>query len=274
MAYNVLIADDSKTTRRIIAKALQHAGVELGEISEASDGAQALDILEDRWVDLVFADLNMPGMGGVELVQRMAAVDLLSTVPVIIVSTEGRQDRIDALFERGVAAYVRKPFSPEELAQTVHALLETKVADPETDTLAESFYKAVEGFTMLVAEPLESVPTSPERAMVARMRLNGIGVTADVAIAVPEGGCKVIAQTATGEDDGTDGCDALMELLNVTCGQLVDAIAGGPYSMCPPELQELDGASAWAEVCSMHRSLGFDVEGLLMVIGASISAKR
>lgn len=271
MAYNVLIADDSQTTRRIIAKALRHAGVPLGEIREASDGIEALALLEDSWVDIVFADLNMPRMGGVELVERMAEIDLLSSVPVVIVSTEGRQDRIDALLSRGVAAYVRKPFSPEQLASTVSELLSSKHELPVVDELEEAFFGAIEGFTMMVAEPLAEAPQPPARIAVARMRLVGSTTIAEVAIALPENGCTTIAEMATGEPDANGGCDALMELLNVTCGHLVDVLGGGPFQMDPPLAETVAGADAWPAITEMQVSLAFDVEGMPLVIGMNVT---
>jgi two-component system chemotaxis response regulator CheY len=121
MALNVLVVDDSETVRAIIARTLRLAEVPVGELYQASDGKQALEILHNNWVDLVFADINMPVMNGVELVERMSADGLLKTVPVIIVSTEGSAARIEQLKAKGVSAYVRKPFTPEILREAVRA---------------------------------------------------------------------------------------------------------------------------------------------------------
>lgn len=271
VAYNVLIADDSKTTRRIIAKALRHAGVQLGEVREAADGLEALAELESSWVDIVFADLNMPRMSGIELVERMAETDLLSSIPVVVVSTEGRQQRIDSLLAQGVASYVRKPFTPEELAEAVHSLLTPADTPATPDMLEDSFFNAIEGFGMLVAEPLVMQPDAPEHASIARMRLIGSRVVADIALAVPVEGGRTIAMTATGEDDASGGADALMELLNVTAGHLVDVLAGGPFMMGPPHAEQLPGSSAWAQIAGMSLKLPFDVEGMPLLIGLDVA---
>lgn len=273
MAFNVLIVDDSHTTRAIIAKALRHGGVPLGEVFEAADGTEALALLEDSWVDIVFADLNMPNMSGVELVERMAAVDLLSSIPVVIVSTEGRQDRIDALMQRGIATYVRKPFSPEELAHAALGLLEGPIASIRADDLTDAFFQAIEGFAMLVAEPLDEIPPPPEQAVIARMAFRGPGGLGQVVVAVPEGACARVAEAAMGEEHVADGCDALMELLNVTCGRLVDSIEGAPYTLEGPSSANEKGDSAWREVQGLDVSLGFDVEGMPLVLGAAISGR-
>ena len=71
MAYNILLVDDSATVRAIISKTLTMAGVETGQIFEAANGQEALELLGREWVDLVFADINMPVMGGVEMIEKM-----------------------------------------------------------------------------------------------------------------------------------------------------------------------------------------------------------
>ena len=119
MAYNILIVDDSATVRAVIRKTLELADVPVAQLFQAANGAEALNVLSDEWVDLVFADLNMPVMTGIEMVERMSEDGLLARIPVVIVSTEGSQTRIQQLLERGVSAFIRKPFTPEELREAV-----------------------------------------------------------------------------------------------------------------------------------------------------------
>ena len=126
MAYNMLIVDDSQTVRAVIRKTLDLAGIDVGEIYEAGNGEEALKVLEDNWLDLVFADINMPVMTGVEMVDKMSADGLLKTVPVIIVSTEGSATRIEELKSKGVSAYIRKPFTPEIIREVVENVLGTE----------------------------------------------------------------------------------------------------------------------------------------------------
>ena len=127
MAYNILIVDDSATVRAVIRKTLDLAEVPVARLFQAANGAEALTVLSDEWIDLVFADLNMPVMTGTELVERMSQDGLLARIPVIIVSTEGSQTRIQELLDRGVSAFIRKPFAPEELREVVGEVMgETK----------------------------------------------------------------------------------------------------------------------------------------------------
>jgi two-component system, chemotaxis family, chemotaxis protein CheY len=123
MAYNILVVDDSETVRAVIAKAIGMSGVEVKTLMTAGNGQEALAILDKEWVDLVFADINMPVMGGVEMVKRMKADDGMKGIPVVIVSTEGSATRINGLMESGVRAFLRKPFTPESLKTTIDSIM-------------------------------------------------------------------------------------------------------------------------------------------------------
>ena len=123
MALNILIVDDSETVRAVIDKTLRLAQVQVGQLLEAANGQEALDTLKDHWVDLVLCDINMPVMGGVEMIARMREDDLLKDIPVVVVSTEGSKTRIDNLLAQGVHAYVRKPFTPERIREVVDGII-------------------------------------------------------------------------------------------------------------------------------------------------------
>jgi two-component system, chemotaxis family, chemotaxis protein CheY len=123
MSYNVLIVDDSKIVRAMVRRAIGMAGVSLGQVFEAGNGLEALRVLAERWVDIVFSDLSMPEMGGLELVERMARDKLLGTVPVVVVSSEQSESLAHELKDRGVRAYLRKPFRPEQLRLVVDEVL-------------------------------------------------------------------------------------------------------------------------------------------------------
>ena len=115
MSYNVLIVDDSSSMRKIIWKILQLLGFELGECLEASNGQEALDILEGKWIDLILADVNMPVMDGVEFIRSLRAKNICRDTPVAIITTEANEDRLNQLMALGASGYIRKPFRPEEM---------------------------------------------------------------------------------------------------------------------------------------------------------------
>lgn len=125
MSLNVLVVDDSGTSRAVIVKSLGLSGVEVNELHQATNGKEAIEIMHEKWIDLVFADINMPVMNGVEMIGRMSQEEVLSEIPVIVVSTEGSSTRIDQLKEKGISAFIRKPFTPEQIRSVVHEVLET-----------------------------------------------------------------------------------------------------------------------------------------------------
>lgn len=123
MSFNILIVDDSRTIRSVIRKTLMIAGVPLNELYEATNGREALQIMKDNWVDLCFADINMPVMNGIEMIEKMIEDQMLAKLPVVIVSTEGSKTRIEELFRKGVRAYLRKPITPEIVRNVVKEVL-------------------------------------------------------------------------------------------------------------------------------------------------------
>ena len=124
MAYNVLIVDDSVLIRSMVAKTLNVAGVSVGKHHYAANGKEALDILEANWIDIVFADINMPIMDGIQLIDAMRSRDHLADIPVVVISTEQSEERIRELRSKGVKDYLKKPFMPEQFKDVVSNYLE------------------------------------------------------------------------------------------------------------------------------------------------------
>lgn len=123
MGMTILLVDDSATTRAMLGKLLRLTGLELADVRGAANGREALDRLAEDEFDLVITDLHMPEMSGLELVERMDQTGLLAEVPVIVLSTEGSEERIDDLKRRGVRAYLRKPCTPEQVRETILSVL-------------------------------------------------------------------------------------------------------------------------------------------------------
>jgi len=123
MAFNILIVDDSETVRAVVGKTLRLSGIPLGEMHEAGNGREALDILRARWIDLVLTDINMPEMDGLEMIRRMGEDGLLATIPVIVVSSHGSKPQIERLRSQGVMGYVQKPFTPETIREITTEVL-------------------------------------------------------------------------------------------------------------------------------------------------------
>lgn len=123
MAYNFLVVDDSPIIRTVVNKCLSMSGLDIGEIFEAPNGKVALDVLDNNWVDVVFADLNMPEMDGREMIQEMVDNQMLENIPVVVISSERNQDVLDWLKSVGVFDFINKPFKPEKMKSVVNRLL-------------------------------------------------------------------------------------------------------------------------------------------------------
>jgi two-component system, chemotaxis family, chemotaxis protein CheY len=123
VALELLVVDDSPVTRKMVRRAIGLCGLKIGAVYEAGNGAEALAQLALHRVDLVLADVNMPVMNGMELVERMGADPVLSRIPVIIVATPMSEQRIERLLDIGARAYLAKPFRPEALKDLVLEIL-------------------------------------------------------------------------------------------------------------------------------------------------------
>jgi two-component system chemotaxis response regulator CheY len=123
MAFQLLIVDDSDTMREFIIRVINLSGLDIGRCLQASNGSEALDILRTSWVDVVLTDVNMPVMNGEEFLASVAADEMLRTIPVLVVSTDGTQHRVERMMSLGAKGYVTKPFTPEMLRVRIEQLL-------------------------------------------------------------------------------------------------------------------------------------------------------
>jgi two-component system chemotaxis response regulator CheY len=119
MAMNILIVDDSTLTRRAIRRIIDMVELDVSEVHEAQNGVEALRILEEKSIHLVLADLNMPEMGGIEMIYHMRGNEATRNIPVVVVSTESSTTRIEGLLADGAKDYLHKPFTPEELREAI-----------------------------------------------------------------------------------------------------------------------------------------------------------
>ena len=114
----ILIADDSALMHKLVAALLPGTA-----LVHALDGTEALSRLEEHAdVGLMIVDLDMPRMSGLELVRRLATAGVLARVPVVVMTTEGKEQDAIACLRAGAAAYLRKPFQHAELVDLVARL--------------------------------------------------------------------------------------------------------------------------------------------------------
>jgi two-component system, chemotaxis family, chemotaxis protein CheY len=123
MAYNILIVDDSPAMRSFVRRVLDLSGLDVGRCLQAGNRQEALNLLRDEWVDLVLTDINMPTMDGEEFVRRLEADEALRTIPVLVVSTDRTDGRVQQMLTLGAKGYVTKPFLPETLREELEKVL-------------------------------------------------------------------------------------------------------------------------------------------------------
>lgn len=120
MEKKILIVDDSSTVRQQVRAALSDAGF---EVIEAADGVEAAEIIAGRKdVDAVLCDVNMPRMGGLEMLELVQAQGQLNGLPVVMLTTEGQPALVQRAKQAGARGWIVKPFKPEQLVATMRKL--------------------------------------------------------------------------------------------------------------------------------------------------------
>jgi len=118
-----LIVDDSSVMRKIVERTLRQAGLNLAVVLEAGNGAEALEVLKTKQVDLILSDINMPVMDGLEFVRQIRAQNLASGIPVVMVTTESSEEHVKQAIQAGARGYIRKPFTAEQVKERVLPLV-------------------------------------------------------------------------------------------------------------------------------------------------------
>ena len=127
MSIRALIIDDSSVMRKIVERSLRQAGLDLSEVFQAGNGAEALSTLKDSPVDLILCDINMPVMDGIEFIKQLPGVENAKNVPVVMITTEGSEAHVVQALSCGARGYIRKPFTPEQVKEHVVPVLAGKL---------------------------------------------------------------------------------------------------------------------------------------------------
>ncbi len=118
----VLVVDDFSTMRRIIKNLLRDLG--FNNTVEADDGSSALALLQEGHFDFVISDWNMPGMEGIELLEKVRADERLSKLPFLLVTAESKREQIVQAAEAGVNGYIVKPFTAATLQEKIEKIFD------------------------------------------------------------------------------------------------------------------------------------------------------
>jgi len=117
----ILVVDDSKVMRDMIVACLRpHPGL---AFTHAQSGLEALEKLSLRRFDLMILDLNMPDIGGFEVIEFVRGQDKLRALPIIVVTTRGDEGSKARALSAGASRFMTKPFSPEAILAEVRSFL-------------------------------------------------------------------------------------------------------------------------------------------------------
>jgi two-component system, OmpR family, response regulator MtrA len=116
----ILVADDDEDILALVKAVLERSG---HEVVTVADGAEALATLHTRKPDLAVLDITMPQVDGLEVLRRLRADAETAALPVVLLSAQAQEADIERGFVTGASAYIKKPFSPRELATRVAQLL-------------------------------------------------------------------------------------------------------------------------------------------------------
>ena len=118
----VLIVEDCPVMRLVIKRTLLMSGIPIARIFEANHGKEGLETLQEHSIDFIIADINMPVMDGLEMLEEIRLNDKTSAIPVLTVSTESNRKRI-GFIEVLSTGFVHKPFTPEKLRDMIMKML-------------------------------------------------------------------------------------------------------------------------------------------------------
>ena len=123
MSFNVLVVDDSNTMRAVIKKIITISGFQMDQCLVAANGKEAMDVLSQNWVDVIFSDINMPVVNGLEMLDQLQKIDTLKEIPVIMVTSEGSSERIQEAYNRGAKGFIKKPFLPDDIRKILYQVI-------------------------------------------------------------------------------------------------------------------------------------------------------
>ncbi len=120
MGKTIMIVDDSASLRQVVAIALRGAGY---DVVEAQNGQDALSKLDGKKINLIISDVNMPVMDGISMVKDVKKLPAYKFTPIIMLTTEGADDKKKEGQAAGAKAWIVKPFQPEQMLKAVSTLI-------------------------------------------------------------------------------------------------------------------------------------------------------
>lgn len=121
MAKNILIVDDSESIREVVGLALRSEGY---NVIVGEDGQHGLELLlENKNVNLIISDLNMPRLDGISFLKEVRKLDTFKYLPILILTTESQESKKIEAKNSGATGWIIKPFVKEKLLAVVKKVL-------------------------------------------------------------------------------------------------------------------------------------------------------
>lgn len=211
---NILIVDDSRTSRLIIKKAFVKAGFQESQYYEADDGLSAFELIENVKMNLIVTDIRMPNMDGEEFIKTLRKHPNRHDVPVIIVSSSSNVALSENLRHENILGFTQKPVTPEKIINTIESIF-------DLNNLEKRLFQAInESFSELYGLNVSPASVMDENDYIPRLK-----VVVEFLKPV-KGFLAMIFSTDVVDKIGIppdDIEDSLKEVLNVICGNfLVD----------------------------------------------------
>lgn len=112
MRKKALVLDDVKLNQLTISSFLQLSGF---DVDVEVDGLKGLKIINENKYDLIFSDIEMPNMNGLEFLKRVKSMESHKNIPIVILSSVNKQDVIDKALHLGAVSYINKPYNREKM---------------------------------------------------------------------------------------------------------------------------------------------------------------
>lgn len=121
----VLVVDDAPSMRSLLTAILKGFGI--SRVYEASNGAEALELLRNKPVELIFCDWEMPKQDGLELFEQLQADEELKQIPFVLVTSMAEMDKVKMAIGKGIENYIVKPFKEDTLMARINDVFSESV---------------------------------------------------------------------------------------------------------------------------------------------------
>jgi len=125
-SIKVLVVDDMMVMRKVIIKACKEIG--FSDFTEAEDGIQAWDVMNQTDFGLVISDWNMPKCTGLNLLKKIRQNSKLKSIPFVLLTAESEKDQVMEAIQSGVDSYITKPFTAAIVQKKLNEVFKKKVS--------------------------------------------------------------------------------------------------------------------------------------------------